>query len=340
LNINFLKYYFFIILIILSKVSLSQDIHFSQFFNNQANINPALVGDYRGNWCFVNNYRRQWDAVTTPFITNSIAFDKQFFVKKERFNIGFNFLTDKSGEVSYYTNNFNLNLSYHKTFKYNIINFGFQTAYISKGFSLHSITFPDQYDNIGGTFSKEISTNEILFNNNLSYFDFSAGILYRAFNRTINPSIGFAAFHLTSPNESFFNEGQYKLPIRKVVNSKIECIISKKSTLIADILYMSHEKASNIVYGARYFYDISKDNNKIIKPFLGVYARNGLNSNFDATIFLIGVKTNFYEIALNYDYNISDLEDVSYHFGAIEISFIYRGIYTFLNTNLSPCERF
>ena len=62
-----------ILFFFLSYNSLAQDVHFSQFNETKALINPALVGYQDGDYKIQAQRRSQWGSVTVPFNTFSIA---------------------------------------------------------------------------------------------------------------------------------------------------------------------------------------------------------------------------------------------------------------------------
>ena len=57
---------------------LSQDIHYSQFYNAPLTLNPALTGIFRGDIRFQANYRNQWRSVPVDFVTFTAAADMKF----------------------------------------------------------------------------------------------------------------------------------------------------------------------------------------------------------------------------------------------------------------------
>jgi hypothetical protein len=67
-----------ILLFVLSSVAVAQDIHLTQYYTNQLNLNPALGGMYEGEYRIVANYRNQWREINTPLTTTMIAGDKKF----------------------------------------------------------------------------------------------------------------------------------------------------------------------------------------------------------------------------------------------------------------------
>ena len=67
-----------ILLLFISGISLSQDIHFSQNFVDRMYFNPAVVGDLGEEDYRVSVQRKsQWNSVTVPFSTFSISFENK-----------------------------------------------------------------------------------------------------------------------------------------------------------------------------------------------------------------------------------------------------------------------
>src|SRR5262245_38456566 len=50
-------------------ISYSQDVGFSQFYDQPLLRNPALAGFFDGDMRFTASYRNQWQSVTTPYRT-------------------------------------------------------------------------------------------------------------------------------------------------------------------------------------------------------------------------------------------------------------------------------
>ena len=64
------------LLIILSLAVIkltAQDIHFSQFSAIRSSLNPALIGYQQQDYQIQLQRRSQWESVTKPFSTFSIA---------------------------------------------------------------------------------------------------------------------------------------------------------------------------------------------------------------------------------------------------------------------------
>ena len=61
-----------VILFVVFKTAVCQDIHWSQFNDNQLFQNPGQAGHFDGDYRFIANYRDQWRSVTIPYNTFSM----------------------------------------------------------------------------------------------------------------------------------------------------------------------------------------------------------------------------------------------------------------------------
>src|SRR6267378_6675680 len=123
--------YVFGLCVLLALNSSAQDIHFSQFYASPLSLSPANTGNFNGDWRIMGNYRTQWKEVTKPYVTNSIGFDRQFYLFNEKFSGGLFLINDKSGG--------NLNVmkicgsgAYHRKIARNELHAGIQLGYVSK----------------------------------------------------------------------------------------------------------------------------------------------------------------------------------------------------------------
>ena len=55
----------------------AQDIHFSQFSAIKASLNPALIGYQQQDYQIQLQRRSQWESVTKPFTTFSVAINRK-----------------------------------------------------------------------------------------------------------------------------------------------------------------------------------------------------------------------------------------------------------------------
>ena len=305
LNKTYLKHLFTMLLLFLGVLNLAraQDPVFTQFYSNPVYLNPAFSGT---NKCprLVSNYRDQWPGFSGNFITTAVAYDQGFDALKGGF--GLVILSDqiaktlKSTEVS-------LAYSYHQNVSRTFtINYGIQGTYIQKSVDRSNLTFGDMiHPRRGFVFS----TSDIISAEPVNMFDFSAGII----GYSEKFYIGFAAHHLTEPNETFLvnssNEG--KLSRRYTVHmgtdfslSSHSLYSSKEETLSPSILYSRQGEFQQLNLGLYY---------KKGAYVLGFWYRNR-----DSFIVTLGLETQALRIGYSYDITTSQLS--LYSGGSHEIS--------------------
>jgi len=84
--------------------SNAQDVHFTQFYNAPANINPALTGAFVGDTRYAANFRNQWRKVPVNYLTFAGTYDtrlKPNVIKFGELAIGGHFHYDIAGGNSF-----------------------------------------------------------------------------------------------------------------------------------------------------------------------------------------------------------------------------------------------
>ena len=187
---------------------LAQDIHFSQFNASPLNLNPALTGGFDGDLRLIGNHKRQWLSFTNAYRTFSFSADArlnhlQLF--RSNISVGLLFNNDVAGDANFSTNQVKLTASYN----YMLTRDSALNASIglNAGFNQHNInynllTFGSQFN--GNQFDPNLTNGETFTNDNVNYFDVSAGLgLSYIFNSKFAANTGFSFNHINKPNQSF-----------------------------------------------------------------------------------------------------------------------------------------
>jgi type IX secretion system PorP/SprF family membrane protein len=280
--------------------------------------------------------RRQWGAIS-PYSTIAVGFDHQINIKGNNFSGGIFLLNDRSNYSSFHVNEIYLSGAYHKIIKNNHFHVGLQAGYVNKHYPKEKISLPDQFDNTTGYFNPNSGTNEPIFREQLSYMDINFGIGWNRRIRFIEPFAGIAFFHVNQPQGSFIN-GSYKLPLRLLYQGGAHVHMHEKFYASPFGIYMSHAKASELLFGSNFTYVIN-DVFMEKSVFIGLYLRDGL-SNFDAMIFTAGLNYGHWSGGISYDLNMSELSNSAKNPAGIEISIIYKAISKKINKLTIPCERY
>jgi len=305
-------------LLIVGSVSYGQDPHFSQFYANPLYLNPALAGSAV---CprIILNFRDQWPAISGTFVTYSASFDMH--IDKIAGGIGVLFMSDRAGEGTIVANSISAIYAYRlQVSRKFFMKAGAQATFTQKNLNWDKLTFGDQ---ISDRFGFIYNTQEQRPSNSdlkKSYADFSAGLL----GYGENWFVGFAAHHLTQPEEGFISLS--KLPIKFTAHAGAKIVfknwVTKKGkrrkkniedpSISPNILYMHQAKFNQLNYGF-YF-------NKW--PFVGgLWFRQSFD-NADALIALVGIQQEYFKLGYSYDLTISKLTNVTG--GSHEVSFSWQ----------------
>lgn len=287
----------FISLIALSLLdsAKAQDPQFTQFYANPLYLNPAFAGTAI---CprIIMNYRNQWPAISGTYVTYSASYDQHFDALHG--GVGVLVTNDRAGEGTLNTLAASLMYSYRLEVSRKFsVKLGLQASYMQKKIDWSKLTFGDQIDPRYGFI---YNTNEIGPNSPTRGFpDFSAGLL--GFSERFY--VGFAAHHLTQPDEGFL--GVSKLPMKMTGHVGFVSYFNKKrkekGNWSLNVLYQQQQDFQQINYG---FY-ISKG------VFVGGlwFRQNFFNA--DAFIALVGFQYQGFKFGYSYDVTVSKLSNAT-----------------------------
>ena len=280
----------------------AQDHEFTQFYANPIYLNPAFAGT---NICpRVNlNWRNQWPGVSGTFITYSASFDQH----SEAIHGGLGLLvtTDQAAnslQTTRVSGMYSYQLKISRKFS---IRMGMEATFFQKTLDWSKLTFGDMIDPRRGFV---LQTGDQPRGGSTAGLDFSAGFL--GFSESFY--FGFAAHHLTQPNESLIKE-QSKLPMKLTAHAGAMIPLAGAASQ-----YQTEDAmiSPNIIY--RRQADFQQLN-------MGLYVKKGplvggvWYRNRDAFIVLLGIQSDNLKIGYSYDVTISKLANATA--GSHELSF-------------------
>jgi type IX secretion system PorP/SprF family membrane protein len=317
-----MKNWLAIALCVVGMHTRAQDPNFTHFYNNTLYYNPAATAIH-GGFRLTGNVRALWTNVPSNFNTAFLGIEAE---APNKTCLGLSFLHAAEGEGRLNTNSLGLYYSYRPIETRNfLVQAGFQTTLVSKHIDFTRFVFSDQLDEIYGNIN---GTSFIAPNNGrIFYPDFGAGVMmmlnspnHQNNDLKLLSTLGFAAHHLTTPRDAFFNTGGL-LPIKWVLNAQ------------SSIFY------HNVVYAPAFIWEkqgpfstFSIGLNAVLNPvYAGLWIRNRTASftaeRFDAFMFNLG--SNFVlengsklKVCYSYDFTISRLR--SNTMGSHEITLIYE----------------
>jgi type IX secretion system PorP/SprF family membrane protein len=192
--------------------AVSQDLHFSQWFNSPLTTNPANTGfipdaDYR----IGVNYRNQYvNVMSVPYKTISMFGDAQVLRNKMEngwLGLGGVILHDVAGAGNLTSSKIYGSLAYHQMLGYSsLLTAGFNVGWANKNINVSNLKFPDQFNKSTGFFDAGIPSSVVFNNSSINYLDLQIGMNYAYFpNENLYVNGGLSVHHINRPRESFFN---------------------------------------------------------------------------------------------------------------------------------------
>lgn len=311
--------YLFLLFIVQSAIA--QDIHFSNFYSNTLNLNPAESGFFTGRHRFCLAYRDQYRTVAQPYKTLAASYDRRISKRtmNSMFGVGILLDTDIAGDANYTTVQFGIPLAHHIPLagKTILISYGIMPAIHHSAIDYSNLTFGEQFNGI--QFIPDYEISEDVDMNSVLYFNIDAGtqITYKP-SKTQTYTIGVAWNNINKPTMSFFKDDDAQLRQRVLLHTSAILSITSTFDLVPGAKIQFQGKQHEFQFGGMGICYFPKST--ISQGQAGIWFRS---KNKDAIIFGLGAQYNGFDIMLNYDLNISTLHTASNFHGAFEITLSY-----------------
>lgn len=326
-------------------------------------LNPASTGDFNGAWRVAGIGRQQYKLEKEytkkdegdAFKTISIGFDAPIKMKKSKFGLGLNVVSDKSGAIGYTFTKLTGSAALETKVANGQLRIGLQPTFVQAGNNQEKKIGDDDYapdpenDVIWGSLGSFITDLDAT-----KYFDLNAGIIYTKRLNKLKPVFGFSVFHIMRPKYTFFSSSDgLKMPMRFAYNILADYDFNSKISFHPNFQLMSESKAQNLVLGVNVGYSMKDKIDLIEKVFIGPefrmvngrYKDNSSNTNVwnnsDALIVIAGVKLPKWQVGVARDFTVFDLQgNYKRITGAWEVSIIYIAPDVNLAKKLIPCDRY
>jgi len=330
------NYYLIAIIFFLGIVqSKAQDPVFSQFYNSELYLNPALIGDEEN--MFLNfAHRSQWGSLEFPYTTSQASLIIPYFKDKHKKpeghvgSYGVSFYGDEAGQGSNlktYGGNasfaYNVNLSSKST---NRISFAMQMGFVHKNIDRNQLEWGEQYNPFIG-FDNTVIPGEFDQIHNRTFLDVTAGAFWRYYANTDLKTIrsgyfGFAAAHLNHPDESVLEGEENRLPVLYKTHGGVIFALSEKASISANFLSLLQDKVNQTNLGAFVSYKLPFDTRGQMSNLItrvGAWYR--IEDSFIASVEFL---SNNLQFGFSYDWNVTSLRYNNRGTGSFEISLGYR----------------
>lgn len=325
----------------------AQDIHFSQYFVAPQLINPSAFGvfnsyeagmQYKGQWnSFTNGYKS-----FAAFANKSFKSKKKGDEKKSYVSAGLNVIYDKAGDGQ--LTHFKAELPVNVTKRVGAV--GFFSGGLNVGFGQLALkntnfTWGNQFN--GYEYNAALNSYETMSGATKAYFDCAAGISYTTYKKEKNVvemnspknTFGFSASHLNKPNYSLVNNPDERLRMRFNFYEYHHIYIKNTDMSVVPSILVQYQGGAYEVVAGTYFRKRFKSDSR----YTGFKTTKYISLGFfyriqDACAVNLMMELKNYSIAVNYDFNLSQLTPASKTKGGLEISLkvndafrhLYKGI--------------
>jgi type IX secretion system PorP/SprF family membrane protein len=302
----------------------AQDIHFSQYYNNPLQFNPAQAGLFAEDTRFIFNNRWQSMSVPVSYKTFAASFDHKVQQRKNTKGIFVNgglLSYDRSGDANLSTTHIASNMAYIKRIgELNLLSIGLQAGLRHRGVDYGDLYFDKQFD--GEVFNPKRSTGEQLDRNGFFSIDFGIGLNYRfqLKDKRTRLDFGAAIFHPHEPLADFM-AASLRLPSRKTYYVLTNVKAGKKMDVVFNIAGMGQGPYNEFYISHLYKIYLQQTKYKTQALQIGVQFR--MAERRDAIIPTVEFLTNRYRVGFSYDITLSPFVAANQGRGGPELSLQY-----------------
>jgi type IX secretion system PorP/SprF family membrane protein len=292
------------------KIGHAQDVHFSQMFQTNSLLNPALTGvfEQKATLRAAVQYRQQWASVAPAYRDFAASLERSGRV----WQVGGQLYGHDAGAASLRTTGVRASAALRKNLRaeQSFLSLGASFGLEQQHFDPTALSFSNQYDADKGYVASQ-SNGEFFEKTAQIRPDFAVGLGWQStfFSEKIKPSAGFSLAHLAQPMFSAFQKGRYGLPTAISFYGKIGVRASEKLVLTPFFWQMQQAGFKNTVGGL----DLA------VKMNAATVHLSGGQRLGDAILLKIGVDRGLNTFGVNYDLNTSKLSRVSAGKGGWEV---------------------
>jgi len=295
----------------------AQDPQFSQFYAAPLYLNPALTGNTHQDRIGLN-YRLQWPAIGPGYKTYSVTYDHRSAAMNS--GIGGMVMHDRAGSFGLNFTQAALSYSYEARLnRRQAVRGGMRVGYTMRSYDPRNMLFADQVirDNAPTSIEPALLSS-------VSYFDFSAGLLYYSEQFWG----GFSVNHLNEPQQSLYLDGDASLPMRTSVHVGYRFAVDgrafrhSETTMTLASHYKAQQQWDQLDIGA-YIDHLSVTFGMWYRGLPALKAYQPGYPNDEAVVAMFGYKTP-YQLRVVYSYDVTVSKLTLKSGGAHEISLIYE----------------
>lgn len=298
----------------------AQDIHFSQFEMAPMNYNPALAGQFDGDYRFILNQRTQWKSVTTPYSTLGGSADARNFMGVEGLGTGISIYKDLAGDSHFST----LQMNAAGSFLVPISSDSLQTISggLHLGFTNKKIDYSGLHYDVnwnGVAYDPNFINPESFDTPSQNSLNVNLGLAYfHKIDERKEVTAGISLFNLNHPKQSYFSNDDVRLNTRVNIHANALLKINDEYDAMPSILIQRQGKLHEFILGGNVRKIFLNSAGLFRTVFGGFYYRTK-----DAGFLMAGMDYDNWRIGISYDINTSNLRPASNGRGGFEFGIVY-----------------
>ena len=317
----------------------SQDLNFSQFYEQPMLRNPALGGIFDCNFRVKSVFRNQWQSVTVPYRTVGVSAEMKFPGNGGSWhNLGLQIMYDVAGDSRLRRTMVLPGYSYHlQLAEQNYLSLGVMGGPVSSQFDPSKLTWDDQF--VNGQYSPANPTSQVIKNASRTYAELAMGLVFsRPLGELGDLYFGASMFHINRPVVSFEAAQNNRLDRKYGINGGLTAPSGGRNavTLYGDAFVQGGHR--QVMLGSFYTFSLANeyydDKNKTSIHFGAVYRWD------DAFIPVVKLDLSQFSFGLSYDVNMSKLKTASQSRGGFELTLSYRNCSVGADRSGLPCPKF
>lgn len=323
----YIQKYIVLGLMVFSTVGVwAQEPHFTQFSSAPFIVNPAFTGVFNGKTRVMANLRQQWSSLGSPYSTSLLAADTKLFneevLTQNPFNMGIQFVTDKSMKGAFQTNFITATSSYHVALNFKgdqTLGLGMSIGYGNRKIDFSSLSTETQFTDAG--FDLSLPNGELGLGSVKPYLTTGAGLLYCYNNESEGTffDLGISAFNLNQPLQSFLYDSKEVVPMRYSAQASIQKYMYGNLLMNVKMLYQSQASTDYLVSGVSLARLMEEDDVEADMIGLGLWYRTG-----DVVAPMIFGEFKQFKLGLTYDIQINGLRKSTMPASSMELSLQWR----------------
>jgi len=306
--------------------ALSQDLHFSQFYETPLLRNPAFAGIFTGDYRVQTAMRSQWNSFQGGYKTGSLngEYKMQVGTGDDYITAALQLLYDMAGTVHFSTQQFLPAVNYHKSLNASrpvYVSFGVMGGFIRKSIDVSRITTDAQYQDY---YDGSLPIGESGLLPSMSTWDAGAGL---SFNSSFGNSeknmlfFGAAYQHLNRPANSLYRSTSIALNPKYVFSAGVRFGVNEFSNFTIQADQSMQGPFTETIAGALYNYNLGNNpDGAEYTVSLGTFLRWK-----DAVIPVVKLQKSTYALGLSYDINTSPLKTGSQLRSGFELTLSFIG---------------